>query len=329
VSLLRVRRAWLSWLGLLVSAGFGYLAVRGVRFGSVWRGLRESDYVWLIPAFAALAAFIWTRVVRWRALFEPARRPPSRSAWSALLIGYLFNNVLPARAGEAARIVALNREAGTSRAESAATVVVERVYDILSLLILLFVSLPWLPNVSWLRTAAALAIGLSIALIATIVVLTVYGERPVRAILLPFARLPFLSSERIDYAARNLVRGFVGFRHVRLALVALVWTFAGWLVLALCFWLVMEGFHLHLSYVAALLALIATGIGAIVPSSPAGIGVFEAAVVVALDPFGVSRSQALSYAVVLHALNVLPLVAAGSLVLHRHAVGGRASGAAA
>jgi uncharacterized membrane protein YbhN (UPF0104 family) len=318
----------LTWVGLIVSAAFAYLAVRGVRFGSVWDALRSSDYVWLVPALAALALFIWTRVVRWLVLFEPETRPPLRDAFDALVVGYLFNNILPARAGEAARILVIGREAGTSKAEAAATIVVERTYDVLTLLVMLFALLPWLPSVSWVRTAAELAVALSIALIVMIVVLTVFGERPIRFLLRPATRLPLIDEERVAGVAAGLVRGFVGFRRIGPALSALVWTVAGWLVLGLCFWLVMVGFHLHLSFVAALLALIATGVGAVVPSSPAGVGVFEAAVVVSLSAYGVSNSQALSYAVVLHALNVIPLVIAGAVVLHRHALRGVAREAA-
>src|SRR5205809_165841 len=82
------------------------------------------------------------------------------------------------RAGEAARIVALNQRAGTSRAEAAGTVVLERAADILSLLVLLFVALPWFPPVRGLRAAAIVGIVLVLALAAVIVVLARHGERP-------------------------------------------------------------------------------------------------------------------------------------------------------
>jgi uncharacterized protein (TIRG00374 family) len=69
--------------------------------------------------------------------------------------------VLPARAGEAARVVALNRTSGTSIVEATATVVVERLFDVLCLLGLLFVLAHWLPHVTWLRAAAVLAVVLT------------------------------------------------------------------------------------------------------------------------------------------------------------------------
>ena len=77
----------------------------------------------------------------------------------------------------------------------------------------------------------------------------------------------------------------------------------------------MRGFHLGLPPLAGLLVAIATGLGMIVPSAPAAVGVFEAATLVALRAYGVSDSRALSYALILHAVNLVPYLAAGALLL--------------
>src|SRR5919198_1532838 len=103
----RISRATLSWAGFGVSALFAYLAVRHVDFQNVWQGLRASNYWWLLPAFATLVAAILLKAVRWRYLFTRETRPATRPVVAALLIGYFFNSVLPARAGEAARVLAL------------------------------------------------------------------------------------------------------------------------------------------------------------------------------------------------------------------------------
>ena len=73
------------------------------------------------------------------------------------MIGYLFNNIMPARAGEAARVVALTQRTGTPAAEIVGTVVVERAYDVLSVLVIFFCASPWLPHESWFTAAAILA----------------------------------------------------------------------------------------------------------------------------------------------------------------------------
>lgn len=313
-------RTVLIWAGLAVSAAFAYLSVRGVRFGEVGHALAQSTYWWLVPAFALLVLCVAVRVLRWQLLFTRATRPPLRATASALLVGLFFNNVLPARAGEAARIVALNQRAGTSRAETAATVVVERAYDVLCLLVLLFCLVPWLPEVTWLRPAAILAIVVAVGLVVAIAVLARYGDRPFRALLRLLGRLPFVSGERADAAGAKLAEGLAGLRHVHLAGAALVLTTLSWVVLGLSAWVAMLGFDLHLSPVAGLLVVIAVNLAMILPSSPAAVGVFEASALVALNAYGIPKERALGYTLVLHVLNFLPFIVVGFVVLHGHAV---------
>jgi uncharacterized membrane protein YbhN (UPF0104 family) len=317
----RAARAALFSTGLAVSALFAYFAVRDVHPGEVWRALGDCDYWWLVPAFGAFAAANVLRVWRWRFLFSGETRPPFRPLASAMLIGQFFNNVLPARAGEAARIVTLNQSCGTSRAETAGTVLIERAYDVLSLLLLLFVLSPWLPHVSWLRAAAILAIALSAGLVGAFAVVAIWKERPLLALLRPLGRLPFVPERRLELVAANLVHGLAGLRRGRLALVAIALTSASWICFGISSWLVLRGFDVgrELSPVAGILVMIAIGLAMILPSSPAAVGVFEAAVLVALKAYGVPESRALSYALVLHALNFFPYLAAGALLLHLHA----------
>lgn len=311
-------RSLLTWAACAVTLLFSYLAVRDVHFGEVWDALRESEGWWCVPALAAFAISIAMRAVRWSSLFARRTRPPLSAVSSALLIGYLFNNILPARAGEAARVVALNQRAGTSRAEIVGTVVIERAYDVLSLLILLFVALPWLPEVSWLRPAALLAIALAVALATTVLLLARYGDKPLHFVLRPLRRLRFVSSERLENAGRNLAEGLSGLRDPRLAGIAFVWTMASWLMLALSAWLVTLAFDLGLGYDAGVLVVVATGVAMILPSPPAAVGIFEAATLVALDAYGKSSTEAFSYALVLHVINFLPFVLVGGLVLWAH-----------
>ena len=310
-----LRRA-LPLLGVVVTAGFGYLAVRHVHWHDAWTAFRSSNPWWLVPALAALAAAVGLRAIRWQALFAPGRRPPLGTTTRALLVGYFFNNVLPARAGEAARVVALHRSSGTSRAELAATVVVERIFDVLSLVVLFFVALPWLPHVSWTAGAAVLGVAVGGGCLLLAAGVALWGERPFRLLLRPLTLLPFLAEEGLARAALNLTHGLAAVRRPRVALVALAWTMLSWLALALSAWLVFVGFDLGLSPLAGLLVVVAINLALILPSAPAAVGVFEAATVVALSAFDVPRSTALSAALVLHLLNFVPYLVAGGFVLH-------------
>jgi uncharacterized protein (TIRG00374 family) len=317
----RRRTVVLIWLGLAVSGAFTYLALRGVQFHQVWDGLRESNYWWAVPAVGLVAVGLAVRALRWQLLFAANTRPPYGPVLAATILGVFFNNVLPARAGEVVRVIALHQTAGTSRAEALVTVVVERLYDVLALLVMLFVLLPWLPQVTWVRAAALFAIALVACTALAIVVLVAFGERPFRFLLRPFARLPFVSLERTEVVAANLVRGAASLRDPWLAAVAALLTAVMWVLLALSAWVLMLGFNLRLSPLAGGLVIVAIGLAMILPSSPAAVGVFEAATLVALQAYGVPKSSALSYALVLHAVNFFPYIVAGLVVLRTHTLG--------
>jgi uncharacterized protein (TIRG00374 family) len=289
-----------------------------VQLDKVVDALAASEFVWLVPGFALFVLGFCMRALRWRVLFLERTRPASWPALESLVIGQLFNTILPLRAGDPIRIVALNRRTGGSRAEIAATIVAERLFDMLALLFLLFVSLRWLPEVEWLGAAVALAAGLGLAVAAVVLVLARHDDRPLRALARPLAWLPLFSRNRADQAGSNLALGLASLRRTRVAFVAAVWTLASWLVIGLSSWVVMLAFDLGLDPLAGVFVVTAIGLSMILPSGPGALGVFEAAVVAALKPYGVSASEALSYALVLHALHTVPFLVAGPIVLHGH-----------
>lgn len=310
----------LTVLGVGVSAAATYVAVRDVDFDVFWRGLRTSEWLWLVPAVLVLASAVLLRTWRWCLLFPHETRPPFAAALRALLIGQLFNNILPFRAGEAARIIVLHQAARTSRAATLGTVVVERLYDLLAVLLLLFVATPFLPDISWLGRAGVLA-GVLVGLVLVLVVILSreWSLSLLRFVLRPLRLLPIVSARRLEDVGLNLAAGLKALHQPALALPAFGLTLLSWLVLAFSFWFVLVGFDLGLGFGAGLLAAVTTALSLVIPSLPAAIGVFEAATLIALRAYGVSDSEGLACAVVLHALNFFPYVLVGYIALHRHA----------
>ena len=302
--------------GLLVTVGCMYLAVRGVELEDALDALADSDLRWLLPALPVFALAVVLRAVRWWSVFADDARPPMRAIAYALLIGYFFNNILPARAGEAARVIALHRRAATPRAETVGTVVVERLFDVLGLLIVLFASYPWLPEVSWLRAAAIFGAVVVTAVVALVVVVVRYDERALHWLLSPLRRIRRAGfAARVQVAAVNATRGLVGLRRPRVALRAMALTVASWVTLGFSFWILTRAFALELPLVAGMLVTVAVNLSLVLPSSPAALGVFEAATVIALLAFDVPQAQALSYALVLHLLNLVPFLVIGAALL--------------
>jgi uncharacterized protein (TIRG00374 family) len=312
-----------------VTLVFAYIAFSGINLSLAWRALRTSDYWWIAAALIAFGLGDLTRALRWRSLFARGRRPPPGTVANAMMVGYLYNNILPARAGEAARIVVLTQRSDTAPVEIVGTVVLERLYDVLGILVLFFAAEPWLPHVSWFRAAALAAIVLAVMIAAAAIILAIYGDRPLRLLLRPLARFSLFSGERLEHTVQELVHGLSGLRHPALALEAFAWTIVSWLLTSACAYFVTVAFHLHLPFAAGILVAVAIGAGMILPSSPAAVGVFEGATLIALNAYSIPHSSGLSCALVLHLVNFVPFVAVGALLLHynsRHPV--RAAGKA-
>jgi len=286
--------------GVVLSLLLAYLALRDVDRGALQAALGNQEYVYLLPAGAVLAAGVTLRAWRWQLLFEPGSRPRLAHVMSALLIGYLFNTILPARAGELARVQALGRRTGISRARardrrSRAGLRPRRAGAAPR------GGRPFLPPVDWLNAAVVLGALPAFGLIVAAVIVRRYGVRAARIIVRPLRWLPRVGHECAEQIADNLVTGLAGITAGRMTLPALAATALSWLVLAASVWLLLLGTDINVGYGMALLVLIATNLVLVLPSSPAALGAFEAAVVVALGAYGVERAEALSFALVLHA----------------------------
>jgi glycosyltransferase 2 family protein len=314
----RHSRRFIRLATIAVTALFAYVALSGIDLNEAWRALRTSDYWWLIPAVIALALGVVARALRWRSLFAPGRRPPRGATLTATLVGYFYNNILPARAGEAARVLVLNQRSSSPVVEITGTVVVERVYDIVGILIIFFVAEPWLAHVSWFGAAAIVALGLAAAIATVVALLVIYGDRPLHFLVRPLGR--FFSDERLQRAVAELVYGLSGLHKRLVAVEALAWTIVAWLLSAVCGFFVMLAFHLGLPFAASVLVQVAIGLGMILPSAPAAVGVFEGATLIALRAYGVPHATALPYALVFHLVNFIPFVLAGALLLHYNAL---------
>lgn len=310
-----MRRALIWAVALASTIGFGYLAIRDAHPDEVWDALQEANIWWVVPSFAVLAVSVAVRALRWQLLFQRETRPPYGATAAATIVGLAVNSLLPLRAGEAARVIALNRAAGTSPVESAATVALERILDVFCLLLLLLAALPWLPEVDWVGAAAAIALALALMLGGAALLFAVYGDRPFHALDRLLRRLPFGHHGWVEHVGTSLRRGLVALRDPKLALTAFVLTTVSWLLTSVSFWLLTLAFDLELPLVSGVLILAAVGFSVILPAAPGALGVFEAATVVALAAYDISASEALSYAFTLHAVNLIPYIVAGAVAV--------------
>lgn len=316
--------------GLVVSALALWLALRGLRITDVIAHVRTVRPLPLLTAVGLATLTFPIRTVRWRHLVRDSEGGviAPAPAWHAVAIGFMGNNLLPLRAGELLRAWALTRLAPVRMSSALASIAVERVFDALTVvgslgLGLLLSGLEADVTLGGIQVSTlARRVGLLVAVAflgAAAVLAWPSAFRRVLERAVPFAGLRYRLLALLD----GVREGLTALRSpVRLAAV-IGWSVTLWAVNAASFWALFFGFGIRADFGAALVVQGAVVFGVAVPSSPGYVGVFEAAIVLALALYGVSQDQALAYALTYHAATFLPIILLGFHSLARTSLGWR------
>ncbi len=304
-------------LEVAISLVFLGLALRGIEFDKLWAALRDANYLWLLPGALITLALLFVKAWRWRLLFYPEHRLSFSSVFTAQGAGYVASNVLPGRPGELVRLVLLVSEQPVSAARTLSTIIVERLLDLLTLIVVLVLLLPFVQLPAEMTRAAQVIGVLALVGAALLVLFSFWKERLLGWAHLLLRRVPFLDRPGVYTALGHLIDGFAALRG-RLGLALIGISFLCWVAIIAMAWTAGQAFTVSIPLTAAAFAVVVTTLGMLLPSTPGYIGVFHALVWVALAPFGVPKDQAISYALVWHATNYLTLTLSGVVALWIH-----------
>lgn len=303
-------------LGVVISIVALYFAFRQADIEAIVGAFQNARYEFIALSAAMILLTTSMRGLRWRVL--TGGRISAIDGFWLFNIGFLFNNVLPVRLGEFARAALAGRRPRMHFTSALSSIVVERLFDMVSVVVMLglvFLLLDNLPN--WATTAGAVMGG--IALIG-IVVLAFAARQPVGALNLAarlLAILPRITHEQAAGFLRPFIDGLAGVSDWRIFAGGMILSLLAWLGSALAGWVLMHAFWSDPSPIAATLAVAAAGLGIAVPAAPSGVGPFEAAVIAALIAIGHDADLSRSYALTLHAANFVMTSAIGLLGLMR------------
>jgi hypothetical protein len=284
--------------------------------------------VWLFLASAAVATLTFpARAARWRIILA-ARSPgvPWTPVWRATAIGFMANNVLPARAGELARVYAGSRLVGIPFAASLGTAAVDRVFDGLIVILLMAVAIasadfPVAVTVRGTNISTVAAwTGAGFILLLALLFGLVHAPRAGLSWLAAALRraLPARAAEWIVRIARGFIEGLSILRAPRDFARVVVWSLAVWLINGAAFYLGFLAFHIDgLPLTSPLLLQGFVAIGVAIPSSPGFFGLFEAACRLCLGLYGVPGVAAASFALGTHLGWFVPITALGLFSLAR------------
>jgi hypothetical protein len=317
---------WRGVLGVIISVALLWWTLHEESFAGIWNVLRESNLALFVLAAAVATLTFPMRAWRWRYILEPsAGKLPFGPLWRATAIGMMVNNVSPARAGELARAFVVSRETGRVRfTASLASLVVDRVFDTVVVLVLLLVvvSLPDFPtnaSVAGWPISRLLLVGTLVAMAALVVLVlaALYPDRLARI----WERALASRAPRVMERGRDILLSFGSglgvLRDPRQSAIVFAWALAQWLVNGASFWIAFRAVGINAPFSAALFlqSLLAAAVAA--PSAPGFFGVFEASAKVALSVYGIDDTVAVSYALGYHLLGWIPITLIGFWYLGR------------
>jgi uncharacterized protein (TIRG00374 family) len=276
--------------------------------------LGRARWGWVAVGIVAGLAGLFARAARWRYLFPPASNPPA--IVPAMMIGYMANNVLPLRAGEFVRVYVVARRWHHGFWLALATLVIERVLDSLSLVLILGVLVLLVPVPAIFRNAALVILAIDVAGVVTLAALAVFPDTG-RALLVRLGRRWPAPGRRLARVYDMFVRGLEGIRTPAHLVPILGWTIVIWILPAAAAWTTLRAFELDLPWLAGWAVVAFVGLGISIPSAPGYIGVFHFAAAKAVDLFGIAPAAAVAFAIVFHAGQYIAVTLTGWVYLVR------------
>jgi hypothetical protein len=302
-------RALRIGISVAISALFLALAVRRVEWRESLAALQRANYLYLVPLMGAGIWTLYIRAQRWRVFLKPIGVPPIRPLFHATNIGFMANMLLPLRAGEVIRPVLASRQVGLPLGGVLATIVLERIFDMFTVLLLFGLSVMIVPlseqaiTWGWMLTGLAAFIGASMGFLRW------QEDLALRLI----RRFCDLLPGRLGASAYGFAAGFIKALEILGSPAdfarAFAWSLYLWMVIALLNGIGLVMFHLPVQSALVVTAIIAIAVS--VPSAPGYIGSFQLGCVVGLAMYSVTESDAIAFSFVHHLAQFVATVGAG------------------
>jgi glycosyltransferase 2 family protein len=311
-------------VGIAISAFFLFLLFRKIDFDKLAAAFREMDYRYIPPALALTFVSYFLRAVRWKFLLLPIKRTQISNLFPSTLIGYMANNLLPARLGEFVRAYSLGLKEGIGTSAVFASLVVDRLCDgftVLLVLLITFFTIHLPAGMEHIQkglvTGGYVTFALYLAVIAFLVLLKSRTDWTVRLVALIVKPVSAGLADKVATQMRSFISGIRIPRDpagVAAILVSslFIWASAIWPVD-----LVLRSFGVVLPATASMFIMVFLVFAVMVPAAPGYVGTYHFACVTALSAFEIGSEKALSIALVIHGMSFFPVIAAGLFCLWR------------
>jgi hypothetical protein len=305
-------------IGFIISAFFVYLALRGINFSQVMQSFRSANYVYIFPILLIIVLVLCFRSYRWGIILEPRIKYKQWPLFVITAIGFMSISLLPARLGEFTRPFLVKQKSGIRISSTMATIVLERVFDLLTLLliicvVLLRISLP--PEIAQYKQGLIFSGIILVVIFVLLLLVVIKKELSTKAINFFLDKLPSKIGGVLKPQLHAFIDGLEILPDVKRTLYVAFLSIIIWMLLALTCYILFFSFGFELSLLNALALTVIIAIGVMLPAAPGFVGNYHYACKIGLQFFGINESEALSYAILLHFLQVLPVIIIGLALL--------------
>ncbi|HMN31214.1 MAG TPA: lysylphosphatidylglycerol synthase transmembrane domain-containing protein [Caldilineaceae bacterium] len=250
-----MKRSWQLLIGVLISVGCLYLVLPGLHLADFTQVLRTANYWWILPGIAVYFIGLWARSWRWHYTLRHFKDIPLYRLFPLVCIGYFGNNVYPFRAGEVLRSYALRQTEGIAISSSLATVIIERVFDGLVMLLFVFLALPFAPAfpIGYRNAVVGLTVILLVA--TTFFIWTAVQPERMAAVyhFLAGRLLPQTIRKRTDDLYARFIEGLKSLSTPRDVVIIFAISVIIWLLETVKYWFVMHAFAFEVSFLVLML----------------------------------------------------------------------------
>jgi uncharacterized protein (TIRG00374 family) len=289
----------------------------------VWHHVQGANLSMLLVGFGFVVATYLARTFRWQVLLRPLGRVSFGTTFRATIVGFAALGLLPARAGDVLRPYMVARKEGLSAPATFATVVMERVLDLVAVLGLLavyawgFATPTDVPDSLRypIELSAAVAGAAAIVLFVVMWVLASHPERIGGFVRAADRVLPHTIAHTLADVATAFSRGFVAAKNPATLLSGVLWSFVVWVCIAGETWAVTRAFDIDMRFAGSFLVQVFLVIGVAVPT-PGGVGSFHEAYRWAVTTFfHAPNDSAVAAAIVVHLVSYIPVILGGLVLM--------------
>jgi uncharacterized protein (TIRG00374 family) len=318
-------KKWQFWLGVLISIVFIWLSLRGLRLNDFWQTVQKANYLWLLPGIGVYFVAVWVRAWRWHYLLGPIKKIPTKTMFPITTIGYMGNNIYPARAGEVLRAVILKRRESVPVSASLATIIVERIFDGVVMLAFVFVNLPELAKLTGssgfvgnIQQVAVIGTGIFLGALAVFLLAAMFPQVTIRIGTWMIEHfVPQNLREKISGIMHKFLDGLASLRSPFNVLMVFFTSVIIWLLETGKYWFVMHAFNFEVKFFTLMLMNGIVNLATTIPSAPGYIGTFDAPGIAVLTAYGVDQATAAGYTLTLHVALWLPITLLGAYYMAR------------